>query len=68
MRSPLWDQDHTIGVAPEFLEEGLAWCGRALYIALEWDDENLGGLWESTRKGNKCTICNNKIKELNEWH
>ena len=57
-RGPLWEQDHMEGN----IEAGVAWCGRALDIALNMDNE-LGRLWESTRVSAKCAECNKKEKE-----
>lgn len=64
-RSPLWDDDHLLGEAREFREEGIAWCGRALTAALEYGekDDELGGLYVSERKTGKCSQCRSRQEE-----
>jgi hypothetical protein len=56
-RSPLWDKDHLLGEDPVWEEDGIAWCGRALEEARNWDSEELGGLWITNRKSAPCAIC-----------
>lgn len=63
-RSPLWDQDHCLGRLPEFLKDELAWCGRSLGAAYDWDNDQLGGLWFTNRVGNKCAECKRRDTEF----
>ncbi len=62
-RSPLWDKDHTLGEDPVWIKDQLAWCGRALDAAREWTDEELGGLWITSRKSAHCAECTRKQTE-----
>lgn len=62
-RSPLWKDDHLLGASKPFIEEAIAWCGRPLGLAMEMDDEELGGVYVSERKGGKCTQCMTRQKE-----
>lgn len=71
-RSPLWGDDHHLGRDQAFVDEGLAWCGRALLLALEgWGDqdvndpESLAGLWVTNRAAAKCATCARREKEWN---
>lgn len=61
-RGPLWADDHLLGEAREFMEENLAWCGRALGIAQGMENE-FGGLWISERTSGKCSQCRRRQKE-----
>lgn len=64
-RSPLWDDDHCVGLIREWVSEELAWCGRALGEARDWDNEELGGLWYGERraKESRCATCRRRQKE-----
>ena len=63
-RSPLWDKDHHLGRAPEFVDEGLAWCGRPLRLAMDgWGDPKLEGLWNTNRTSAKCAECKRRETE-----
>ena len=61
-RSPLWGDDHSVGLRREFVEEEIAWCGRPLGVARDWDNEELGGLYYSERTGDRCAQCKNGNK------
>ena len=63
-RSPLWDKDHLLGADPVWEADGLAWCGRALDYAREWEDEEAGGLYITNRTSAKCAEC--KRRQI-EW-
>lgn len=70
-RSPLWDADHLLGEAPEWANEGIAWCGRSLSSAQQipdtGDKTSLGGLWRSTsRSGGLCNTCKSRQEEWDE--
>jgi hypothetical protein len=57
-RSPLWEKDHALGRPVEFVDDGLAWCGRPLQLAREgWGDPKLEGLWITNRTAAKCSEC-----------
>lgn len=62
-RSPLWDKDHLLGQDPVWREDGLAWCGRALEVARDWDSPEVGGLWYTNRASAQCAQCKNRDKE-----
>lgn len=65
-RGPLWADDHLLGEADPYLQDTIAWCGRALGAALQMGDDpdnEYGGLWISERKGGKCALCASRQKE-----
>lgn len=62
-RTPLSNYDHLIGLRPEFMDEGLAWCGFDLRTCRDWKDDEYGGLWYSNRKSNRCAGCKTRQGE-----
>lgn len=68
-RSPLSKDDHMLGVKPEFMAEGIAWCGWDLITARDWDNEEYGGLWYSNRKSDsaRCATCKSRQGEYDEF-
>lgn len=62
-RSPLWSHDHLLSRIKEGYQDGISWCGRALDYARDWDNEEMGGLWETNRKSAPCAECNRMEKE-----
>ena len=63
-RSPLWSSDHLMGADGEFREHELAWCGRPLGAARDWEVKD-AGLWESQRISGKCSHCARRQREFN---
>ena len=61
-RSPLWASDHLMGADGDFREHELAWCGRPLGAARDWEVEE-AGLWQSQRVSGKCSHCDRRQKE-----
>ncbi len=62
-RSPLWTKDHVMGLTPTHINDGVSWCGRALTVARDWEDEELGGLWYTNRKSASCPECKRRQTE-----
>lgn len=63
-RSPLWERDHCLGRNRDLIDDGLAWCGRPLQVAMDgWGDPKLEGLWVTNRRAAHCAECNRKEKE-----
>ncbi len=63
-RSPLWSSDHLLGAGGEFREDEIAWCGRPLGAARDWEVE-AAGLWLSQRISGKCSHCARRQREWN---
>ena len=62
-RGPLWDKDHLLGEDPMWQADGIAWCGRALEAARDWDNEEFGGIWITNRKSAQCAECRRRQLE-----
>ena len=62
-RSPLWDDDHLLGAELLWKDDEIAWCGRALGAARDWEDDVFGGLWLSERRSGKHTYCARRQRE-----
>lgn len=62
-RSPWWDKDHLLGVDEVWQADELAWCGRPLGWARDWESEELGGLFVTNRTSARCADCARRQKE-----
>lgn len=62
-RSPLWSEDHLLGLDKAWREDGIAWCGRPLAAAMDMEDDEYGGLWVSDRRTGKCAECRRRQEE-----
>ena len=63
-RSPLWPtEDHCVGRPKEWQMDEVAWCGRSLGVARDWENDELGGLWVTNRVSAHCAQCNRGEKE-----
>jgi hypothetical protein len=62
-RSPLWDKDHLLGVDEVWQDDEIAWCGRALGYARDWDNKEYGGLFITNRTSAHCAYCARRQKE-----
>ena len=61
-RSPLSSKDHLLSRRTEEWKEGLSWCGFSLGYVKDWDNDEFGGLWYSSRTTNKCSECTSREK------
>lgn len=70
-RSPLSSRDHLLGMERDHDEQEISWCGFSLGYCRDLpdlgDDDALGGLWVSDRKGGKCAECKRRQREFEEF-